>query len=46
MIGGLLTSAVHVLVVTPILFVYMKERALKKGKLEVSKMADWMRESE
>ncbi|MFO7445791.1 MAG: CusA/CzcA family heavy metal efflux RND transporter [Ignavibacteriaceae bacterium] len=44
MIGGLLTSAVHVLVVTPILFLYMKERALDKGKLEVSKISDWMRE--
>ena len=46
MIGGLLTSAIHVLVVTPILFAYMKERALRKGKLEVSKMADWMKEGE
>lgn len=44
LIGGLFTSAVHVLVVTPILFAIMKERALKKGKLEKSKMADWMRE--
>jgi len=44
MIGGLLTSAIHVLVVTPVLFVFMKEHALKKGKLEISKMADWMRE--
>ncbi|MBD1208578.1 MAG: efflux RND transporter permease subunit [Ignavibacteria bacterium] len=42
MIGGLLTSAVHVLVVTPVLFVIMKERAWKKGTLEVSKMAGWM----
>ncbi|MCX6153552.1 MAG: CusA/CzcA family heavy metal efflux RND transporter [Candidatus Kapabacteria bacterium] len=46
MIGGLLTSAIHVLVVTPILFVIMKERALKKGKLELSKMSSWMKESE
>lgn len=46
MIGGLLTSAIHVLVVTPILFAIMKERALKKGKLELSKMADWMKEGE
>ncbi len=46
MIGGLLTSAIHVLVVTPILFAIMKERALKKGKLEISKMADWMKEGE
>jgi Cu(I)/Ag(I) efflux system membrane protein CusA/SilA len=44
MIGGLMTSAVHVLVVTPILFAYMKERALSKGKLEISKMAGWMKE--
>jgi len=44
MIGGLLTSAIHVLVVTPILFAIMKERALKKGKLELSKMSDWMKE--
>jgi Cu(I)/Ag(I) efflux system membrane protein CusA/SilA len=42
MIGGLLTSAVHVLIVTPVLFVIMKERALKRGKLEVSSMAGWM----
>jgi len=44
LIGGLLTSAIHVLVVTPILFAIMKEHALKKGKLEISKMADWMKE--
>jgi Cu(I)/Ag(I) efflux system membrane protein CusA/SilA len=43
MIGGLFTSAVHVLVVTPILFAMMKERALKKGTLELSRMAAWMR---
>ncbi|MBX7152067.1 CusA/CzcA family heavy metal efflux RND transporter [bacterium] len=43
MIGGLITSAVHVLVVTPILFAMMKEHALKKGTLEISKMADWMK---
>ncbi len=46
MIGGLLTSAIHVLVVTPILFTIMKERALKKGKLELSKMSDWMKEGQ
>lgn len=44
MIGGLITSAIHVLVVTPILFSYMKERALRKGKLEMSKMAAWLKE--
>ncbi|HEX7357384.1 MAG TPA: efflux RND transporter permease subunit, partial [Ignavibacteriaceae bacterium] len=46
LIGGLLTSAIHVLIVTPILFAIMKERALKKGKLELSKMSDWMKEGE
>ncbi len=43
MIGGLITSTIHVLVVTPILFTWMKERALKKGKLHMSKMASWMK---
>lgn len=42
MIGGLLTSAVHVLIMTPVLFVMMKEHAWKKGKLEKSTMAKWM----
>ncbi|MDP2209608.1 MAG: hypothetical protein Q8K98_12685 [Bacteroidota bacterium] len=44
MIGGLITSTIHVLIVTPVLLSYMKEHALKKGKLEVSKMASWMKE--
>jgi Cu(I)/Ag(I) efflux system membrane protein CusA/SilA len=46
MIGGLFTSAVHVLVVTPVLFLIMKERALRKGTLEVSRMAAFMKEGE
>ncbi len=44
MIGGLITSTIHVLVVTPVLFSYMKQHALKKGHLELSKMASWMKE--
>ncbi len=44
MIGGLVTSTIHVLVVTPVLFAFMKLHALKKGRLEVSKMANWMKE--
>lgn len=43
MIGGLFTSAVHVLIITPVLFAIMKEKALKKGKLKESEMADWMK---
>ncbi|MFN0158033.1 MAG: efflux RND transporter permease subunit [Bacteroidota bacterium] len=42
-IGGMLTSAIHVLLVTPIIFTMMKEYALKKGTLKVSRMAEWMR---
>jgi Cu(I)/Ag(I) efflux system membrane protein CusA/SilA len=33
-IGGLLTSTVHVLIITPVIFAMVKERALKKGKLK------------
>jgi Cu(I)/Ag(I) efflux system membrane protein CusA/SilA len=43
MIGGLITSAIHVLVVTPVLFSMMKERALRRGMLQMSKMARWMK---
>jgi len=42
LIGGLVTSTIHVLVITPILFTWMKERALRKGTLTVSRMASWM----
>ena len=44
MIGGLLTSAIHVLVVTPVLFSYMKERALRKGTLKKSNMSKWVKD--
>lgn len=44
MIGGLFTSAVHVLIVTPVLFAIMKNRALKKGTLKASRMVEWLRE--
>lgn len=43
MIGGLITSTIHVLIVTPVIFSIMKERALKKGKIETSKMIHWMK---
>ncbi len=39
MIGGLVTSTIHVLVVTPVLFSMMKEKALKSGTLRRSRMA-------
>ncbi len=38
MIGGMISSAVHVLIMTPVIFVLMKVRDLKKGKLHYSGM--------
>ncbi|MDP4231379.1 MAG: CusA/CzcA family heavy metal efflux RND transporter [Bacteroidota bacterium] len=43
MIGGLLTSAVHVLIVTPVIFFIMKRRQLRKGTLTESAISGWMR---
>jgi Cu(I)/Ag(I) efflux system membrane protein CusA/SilA len=37
-IGGLLTSTIHVLVITPVIFAMVKERALIKGKLKAMEM--------
>ncbi|GFO61711.1 cation transporter [Geomonas silvestris] len=38
MIGGMISSAVHVLIMTPVIFVLMKIHDLKKGKLKYSGM--------
>lgn len=35
-IGGMITSTIHVLIITPVIFYIMKLRALKKGTLAVS----------
>jgi Cu(I)/Ag(I) efflux system membrane protein CusA/SilA len=37
-IGGLLTSTIHVLIITPVIFALVKERALKKGKLKSAEL--------
>ena len=42
MIGGVVTSAIHVLFVTPIIFVMIKSYLNKKGKLHKSDMAKFM----
>ena len=42
LIGGILTSAIHVLFVTPVIFVMIKEYYRKKGKLKKSEMAKFM----
>jgi len=38
MIGGMISSAVHVLIMTPVIFVMMKKRELRKGTLKYSGM--------
>lgn len=38
MIGGMISSAIHVLIMTPVIFVLMKKRDLKKGRLTASGM--------
>ena len=38
-IGGMVTSTIHVLVITPVIFFIMKGRALTKGKLTVFGMS-------
>ncbi|MEZ5292044.1 MAG: CusA/CzcA family heavy metal efflux RND transporter [Vicinamibacterales bacterium] len=37
-IGGMVTSTIHVLIVTPVIFYIMKVRALRRGRLTVSGM--------
>jgi Cu(I)/Ag(I) efflux system membrane protein CusA/SilA len=38
-IGGMITSTIHVLIITPVIFYIMKLRALRNGTLRVSAMA-------
>ena len=37
-VGGMVTSAIHVLVITPVILFIMKRRALRKGTLRPSGM--------
>jgi Cu(I)/Ag(I) efflux system membrane protein CusA/SilA len=38
-IGGMVTSTIHVLIITPIIFSIMKLRALRRGTLRPSQIA-------
>jgi Cu(I)/Ag(I) efflux system membrane protein CusA/SilA len=38
-IGGMVTSTIHVLIITPVIFYIMKRRALRRGALRRSGMA-------
>ena len=37
-IGGMITSTIHVLIMTPVIFYIMKVRALRRGTLRLSSM--------
>src|SRR5882762_3926715 len=37
MVGGMITSTIHVLILVPVFFVLMKERALRRGPLHLQK---------
>ena len=41
-LGGMLTSTVHVLIVTPVIFYLMKLRLLRRGRLRPSNMAGYV----
>jgi Cu(I)/Ag(I) efflux system membrane protein CusA/SilA len=42
MVGGMLSSAVHVLYITPVLFLLTKRRALKAGKLRATEASEYL----
>jgi copper/silver efflux system protein len=39
-VGGMITSTVHVLILVPVFFALMKERALRRGTLRISESPD------
>ena len=38
-VGGMVTSTIHVLIVTPVIFYILKVRAFKRGRLRPSGMS-------
>lgn len=46
MIGGMLTSTVHVLFITPCLFAIIKERLFRKNRLKPSTLSEYISEKE
>jgi Cu(I)/Ag(I) efflux system membrane protein CusA/SilA len=39
-VGGMVTSTIHFLILVPVFFAFMKERALRRGTLRSSPAAD------
>jgi Cu(I)/Ag(I) efflux system membrane protein CusA/SilA len=35
LVGGMITSTIHVLILVPVFFALMKERALRRGTLQL-----------
>ena len=44
-VGGMITSAIHVLILVPVFFVWMKEREREKGKLVAARAEEEITES-
>jgi Cu(I)/Ag(I) efflux system membrane protein CusA/SilA len=42
-LGGMVSSLFHVLIVTPVIWTMLKERELARGKLEVGKVSDLLK---
>jgi hypothetical protein len=42
-LGGIVSSLFHVLIVTPVIWTMLKERKLARGKLEVGKVSDLLK---
>jgi copper/silver efflux system protein len=40
LVGGMITSTIHVLILVPVFFAFMKERALKRGTLNLDQKVD------
>lgn len=45
-IGGVITSTIHVLIITPLIFAMVKERALKRRRLHATKKTDSTKETD
>jgi Cu(I)/Ag(I) efflux system membrane protein CusA/SilA len=39
-VGGMITSTIHVLILVPVFFVWMKERSLRTGRLQAKDISN------
>ena len=45
-VGGMITSTIHVLILVPVFFVMMKQRALRKGVLRLQEESEELESAE